>query len=109
MYDEVFMAAPLPTAPPHVSDSVDDHRATRGRCRRCGDIVMACRDSNEQVVAVHSVPVRGGNLIINPDTGRIVTVLSVREASASGRRGDSGFVVHDQVCRPGGNRGEQRL
>ncbi|GAA5144961.1 hypothetical protein GCM10023321_02110 [Pseudonocardia eucalypti] len=78
-------------------------RPVLGRCHRCGEQVIGCRDSEDRVVAVHPVPVPGGELIINGDQSRIVQVLSSREASAARRRGDLGFLPHARTCRQLGN------
>lgn len=74
-----------------------------GRCHRCGEQVIGCRDAEGRLVPVHPVPVPGGELIINGDQYKIVQVLSAREASAAHRRGDLGFMPHTRVCRRLGN------
>ncbi len=74
-----------------------------GRCHRCGEQVIGCRDAEGRLVPVHPVAVPGGELIINGDQCKIVQVLSPREASAAQRRGDLGFMPHGRVCRRLGN------
>jgi hypothetical protein len=71
----------------------------RGFCQRCGEGVIACWDASGRRVPVHPVAVRGGELIINASQGRIVQALSPVEVAAARRRGELGFVAHDQVCR----------
>ena len=70
-----------------------------GRCHRCGDTVIGCRDQDGALVAVHPVAVPGGELIVNGSQCRIVQILTSREASAAQRRGDLGFVPHSRYCR----------
>jgi hypothetical protein len=71
---------------------------SRHRCPGCSALVMDCEDPRGRVVAVDPVAVLGGELIINPDNGRIVATRSRREAAAAARRGDTGFVPHRRVC-----------
>jgi hypothetical protein len=75
-----------------------------GRCHRCGDQVIGCKDHEDRLIAVHPVAVPGGELIINGSQCRIVQVLTSREASAAHRRGDLGFVPHARLCRRPGRR-----
>jgi hypothetical protein len=76
----------------------------RRRCRYCSALVMLCADPRGRVIAVDLVAVLGGELIINPDNGRIVATRSRREASAAARYGETGFVPHRRVCPAEGNR-----
>jgi hypothetical protein len=62
-------------------------------------MVIACWDAQDRLVPVHPVAVPGGELIVNASVGRIVQVLSTREASAAHRRGELGFLPHSRICR----------
>jgi hypothetical protein len=70
-----------------------------GRCNRCGQPVIGCRDPEGRLIPVHPTAVPGGELIVNGVGGTIVRVLSHREASAAHRRQELGFMPHSRICR----------
>lgn len=93
------VAAPRLTGVASTRSAVTQPVVTRGRCHRCGALVIACRDREDRIVPVEPEAVPGGELIVNRSQYRIVEVLSQRAAAAARRRGDLGFVPHARVCR----------
>ncbi|MBV9314286.1 MAG: hypothetical protein JO100_11255 [Pseudonocardia sp.] len=69
-----------------------------GRCNRCGQQVIGCRDPEGRLIPVHPTAVPGGELIVNGLGGTIVRVLSPREAAAAHRRKELGFMPHSRIC-----------
>ncbi len=69
-----------------------------GRCNRCGQPVIGCRDPEGRLIPVHPTAVPGGELIVNGVGGTIVRVLSHREAAAAQRRQELGFMPHSRIC-----------
>ncbi len=80
-------------------DSTVQSGPVPGRCNRCGQAVIGCRDPEGRLIPVHPTAVPGGELIVNGVGGTIVLVLSHREAAAAQRRQELGFMPHSRICR----------